>query len=237
MQDFKYSYPVNVYFGSESLKQALDQESAKMGDTVMVTYGGGSIKRNGIYDQVMELLNKDGKRVVEFNGIMSNPTYAKVQEGAKLAKEEQVDFILAVGGGSVSDASKIISAQAKLDEDIWNLEMVDHKFPTEGIPMGVVVTASGTGSEMNNGAVITNEDKKIKAGVLGTLPSFAILNPEFTMTVPHGQVFSGAFDTLSHAMETYFGKSGRDNVSDDVALAIMRNTVKNMRRSKNTDTR
>lgn len=230
MQDFKYSYPVNVYFGSESLKQALDQESAKMGDTVMVTYGGGSIKRNGIYDQVMELLNKNGKRVVEFNGIMSNPTYAKVQEGAKLAKEEQGDFILAVGGGSVSDASKIISAQAKLDEDIWNLEMVDHKFPTEGIPMGVVVTASGTGSEMNNGAVITNEDKKIKAGVLGTLPSFAILNPEFTMTVPHGQVFSGAFDTLSHAMETYFGKSDRDNVSDDVALAIMRNTVKNMRR-------
>ncbi|MEY8310070.1 iron-containing alcohol dehydrogenase [Erysipelotrichaceae bacterium 51-3] len=230
MQNFRYSYPVNVYFGSESLKQALDQESAKMGDTIMLTYGGGSIKRNGIYDAVMKLLKKNGKRVVEFNGIMSNPTYAKVQEGAKLAKDENVDFILAVGGGSVSDASKIISAQARLDADIWTMEMVGHKFPTEGIPMGVVVTASGTGSEMNNGAVITHEDKKIKAGVLGTLPSFAVLNPEFTMTVPHSQVFSGAFDTLSHAMETYFGQSDQDNVSDDVALAIMCNTVKNMRR-------
>lgn len=230
MQDFQYSYPVRVYFGKQSLEQALNAESAKMGETVMLVYGGGSIKRNGIYDEVVELLQKNGKKIVEFDGVMSNPTYAKVQEGAKLAKDEKVDFILAVGGGSVSDASKIISAQAKLDEGIWEMEMEKHQFPTEGIPMGVVVTASGTGSEMNNGAVITHEDKKIKAGVLGTLPSFAVLNPEFTMTVPENQVFSGAFDTLSHAMETYFGNSDQDNVSDDVALAIMKNTVKNMRR-------
>lgn len=230
MQDFQYSYPVRVYFGKQSVVQALNAESAKMGETVMLVYGGGSIKRNGIYDEVVELLQKNGKKIVEFDGVMSNPTYAKVQEGAKLAKDEKVDFILAVGGGSVSDASKIISAQAKLDEGIWEMEMEKHQFPTEGIPMGVVVTASGTGSEMNNGAVITHEDKKIKAGVLGTLPSFAVLNPEFTMTVPESQVFSGAFDTLSHAMETYFGNSDQDNVSDDVALAIMKNTVKNMRR-------
>ncbi len=230
MQDFQYSYPVRVYFGKQSLEQALNAESAKMGETVMLVYGGGSIKRNGIYDEVVELLQKNGEKIVEFDGVMSNPTYAKVQEGAKLAKDEKVDFILAVGGGSVSDASKIISAQAKLDEGIWEMEMEKHQFPTEGIPMGVVVTASGTGSEMNNGAVITHEDKKIKAGVLGTLPSFAVLNPEFTMTVPESQVFSGAFDTLSHAMETYFGNSDQDNVSDDVALAIMKNTVKNMHR-------
>lgn len=230
MQDFQYSYPVRVYFGKQSLEQALNAESAKMGETVMLVYGGGSIKRNGIYDEVVELLQKNGKKIVEFDGVMSNPTYAKVQEGAKLAKDEKVDFILAVGGGSVSDASKIISAQAKLDEGIWEMEMEKHQFPTDGIPMGVVVTASGTGSEMNNGAVITHEDKKIKAGVLGTLPSFAVLNPEFTMTVPESQVFSGAFDTLSHAMETYFGNSDQDNVSDDVALAIMKNTVKNMHR-------
>lgn len=230
MQDFQYSYPVRVYFGDESLAQALNAESTKMGETVMLVYGGGSIKRNGIYDQVVELLEKNGKKIVEFSGVMSNPTYTKVLEGAKLAKDENVDFILAVGGGSVSDASKIISAQAKLDEDIWDMEMVKHQFPKDGIPMGVVVTASGTGSEMNCGAVITNENKKIKAGVMGTLPSFAVLNPEFTMTVPESQVFSGAFDTLSHAMETYFGKSDQDNVSDDVALAIMKNTVKNMRR-------
>ncbi|MBF0580200.1 iron-containing alcohol dehydrogenase [Erysipelotrichaceae bacterium RD49] len=230
MQDFQYSYPVRVYFGKQSLAQALNVESAKMGETVMLVYGGGSIKRNGIYDEVVELLQKNGKKIVEFDGVMSNPTYAKVQEGAKLVKDEKVDFILAVGGGSVSDASKIISAQAKLNEGIWEMEMEKHQFPTEGIPMGVVVTASGTGSEMNNGAVITHEDKKIKAGVLGTLPSFAVLNPEFTMTVPESQVFSGAFDTLSHAMETYFGNSDQDNVSDDVALAIMKNTVKNMHR-------
>lgn len=196
----------------------------------MLAYGGGSVKKNGIYDELKGILEAAGKRVVDFYGIMSNPTYAKVQEGAKLAKEEGIDFILAVGGGSVIDCCKIVAAQAKTEEDLWDMEMTQHRFPTEVIPMGAVVTASGTGSEMNGGAVITNEEKVIKAGMAAAAPRFAFLDPSYTMSVPRMQVISGAFDTLSHAMETYFGNSDQNNVSDDVALAIMRNTVVNMRR-------
>ena len=161
---------------------------------------------------------------------MSNPTYEKVQEGAALAKQEHVDFILAVGGGSVIDCCKIVAAQAKTEEDLWEMEMEKHLFPAQVIPMGAVVTASGTGAEMNGGAVITNEEKKMKSGMAAAAPRFAILDPEYTRSVPAMQVISGAFDTLSHAMETYLGNSDRDNVSDDVALAIMKNTVTNMRR-------
>lgn len=176
------------------------------------------------------LLIRMGKEVVDFPGIMPNPTYTKVQEGARLVKERQADFILAVGGGSVIDCCKVISAQAMTETDLWSMEYESGKFPTEGIPLGAVVTASGTGAEMNAGAVITYEKKLWKGPIMGTAASFAILDPAYTATVPPMQVLSGAFDTLSHAMETYLGHSDSDNVSDDVALAIMRNTVTNMRR-------
>ena len=195
----------------------------------MLAYGGGSVKKNGIYDELKGLLTEAGKEVVDFAGIMSNPTYAKVQEGAQLARDRQVDFILAVGGGSVVDCCKVISAQAVLDEDIWSMEYQQGKFPTAGIPMGAVVTASGTGAEMNAGAVITCEDKNWKGPIVGSAAQFAILDPAYTASVPAMQVLSGAFDTLSHAMETYFGRSDRDNVSDEVAEAIMRSTITNMR--------
>ncbi len=176
------------------------------------------------------LLIQADKEIVDFEGIMPNPTYAKVQEGVKLAREHHIDFILAVGGGSVIDCCKVISAQAMLETDIWNMEYEEGKFPQTGIPLGAVITASGTGAEMNSGAVITYEEKKWKGPIMGVCASFAILNPLYTASVPTIQVFSGAFDTLSHAMETYFGNSDKNNVSDDVALAIMRNTVVNMRR-------
>lgn len=230
MNQFMYSYPTKVYFGEGAAKQALPQELGKYGKTVMLAYGGGSVKKNGIYDELKALLEAAGKEVVNFSGIMPNPTYAKVQEGAQLAKEKGVDFILAVGGGSVVDCCKVVSAQAMLDEDIWDMEYGSGKFPTAGIPMGAVVTASGTGAEMNAGAVITHEEKKWKGPIVGTAASFAVLDPAYTASVPAIQVLSGAFDTLSHAMETYLGNSDQDNVSDDVALAIMRNTVVNMRR-------
>lgn len=230
MNKFTFSYPTRVYFGEGSAAQAFSAELGKVGDTVMLAFGGGSVKKNGIYDEMKELLIQAGKKVVDFSGIMPNPTYNKVQEGAVLAREAHVDFILAVGGGSVIDCCKVISAQARLSEDIWNMEYGKGKFPTVGIPMGAVVTASGTGAEMNAGAVITYEEKKWKGPVFGTAASFAVLDPVYTMSVPPEQVLSGAFDTLSHAMETYLGASDEDNVSDDVALAIMRNTVVNMRR-------
>ncbi len=230
MNDFVFSYSTKVYFGEGSAKEALSSELAHTGNTVMLAYGGGSVKKNGIYDEIVTILREQGKGIVDFSGIMSNPTYAKVQEGAALAKKEQVDYILAVGGGSVIDCCKIIAAQAKTEEDIWSMEFVQHKLPHHAIPLGAVVTASGTGAEMNGGAVITNEALHIKTGVLGFAPRFAVLDPSYTLSVPFRQVISGAFDTLSHAMETYFGQSDQNNVSDDVALAVMRNTVTNMRR-------
>ena len=236
MKEFVYEYPTKVYFGEGAAKEHLAGTAAAYGKNVMLAYGGGSVKKNGIYDEIKGILEGAGKKVIDFSGIMSNPTYAKVQEGAALAKKEKIDFILAVGGGSVVDCCKIVAAQALTDRDLWEMEMTDHQFPAEALPLGAVVTASGTGAEMNGGAVITNEEKVIKAGMAAMAPRFAILDPVYTSSVPKRQVISGAFDTLSHAMETYFGISDQDNVSDDVALAIMRNTVVNMRRLlKNID--
>ena len=230
MNTFVYSYPTKVYSGQGAAGKALPAELAAAGDTVMLAYGGGSIQKNGIYAEIAGMLQDMGKTVVDFSGIMPNPTYAKVQEGAALAKQSQVDFILAVGGGSVIDCCKIIAAQARAEKDLWEMEFTDHQFPADAIPMGAVVTASGTGAEMNGGAVITNEALQTKTGMLAFAPRFAVLDPSYTRSVPRMQVLSGAFDTLSHAMETYLGQSDADNVSDDVALAIMRNTVVNMRR-------
>lgn len=230
MNDFNYSYPTKVYFGMGAAKKAFAAELGKFGKTVMLAYGGGSVKKNGIYDEIRSLLQEAGKEIIEFSGIMPNPTYQKVQEGAKLAQKNNVDFIIALGGGSVIDCCKVVSAQTQLKEDIWSMEYEKGIFPKAGIPIGAVVTVSGTGAEMNAGGVITHEEKNWKGGIFGIAPTFAVLDPAYTMSVPPMQVLSGAFDTLSHAMETYFGASDKDNVSDDLALAVMKNTVVNMHR-------
>ncbi|MBC3536693.1 iron-containing alcohol dehydrogenase [Megasphaera hominis] len=229
MNEFVYSYPTKVLFGEKAAAKHLPAELSKVGQTVMLAYGGGSIKRNGIYDELLSVLQAAGKRIVEFSGIMSNPTYAKVQEGAALAKAEGVDFILAVGGGSVLDCCKVVSAQAKLTTDLWSFEYGEKKQPAEFIPMGAVVTAFGTGSEMNNGAVITHAEKKIKGALWGAFYDFAILDPLYTMTMPLKQVFSGAFDSLSHCMETYMGKPRTSNLSDEINEACQRNIIAHVR--------
>lgn len=228
MNNFIYENRTKVYFGKGGVREYLGC-LLKNYNRILLAYGGGSIKKNGIYDEIIGILNFEGKTIVEFSGIMPNPTYKKVLEGAKLTRENNVDFILAVGGGSVIDCCKIVSAQAKIDEDIWENITKKKKFPTEFIPMGAVVTASGTGSEMNAGAVITNEAEKIKCGLFGAQADFAFLDPMYTMSVPFEQVISGAFDTLSHAMETYFGKPSENNLSDDINEAVMRSVIKNMR--------
>lgn len=229
MKDFIYSYPTKVYFGEKAAQKALPTELAKVGKTVMLAYGGGSVKRSGVYDEICGYLRDTGKEIVDFSGIMPNPTYKKVQEGVALAREKEVSFILAVGGGSVIDCCKIIATQAVTDKDIWEMEFKEHVYPTEFLPMGAVVTASGTGAEMNNGAVITNEDTKEKAGVLGAYANFAVLDPEYTMSLPAKQVISGAFDTLSHSMETYLGSPRDVNLSDEIGEAVMRNVIRNIR--------
>lgn len=229
MKRFDYEFPVRIHFGQGCFEDSLKKELQKYGKRVMLAYGGGSLKRTGLYDRIVTMLNEAGKTVTDFGGIMPNPTYAKMQEGAKLAREQRVDFILAVGGGSVSDCCKIVSAQARLDSDIWDYEYAERKIPTEFIPLGVIVTASGTGSEQNNGAVITNEEKKQKSPLWGSFADFAILDPDLTKTVPMKQVISGAFDTLSHCMETYFGHPHTCNLSDRINEAVQRSVIKNLK--------
>ncbi len=230
MNNFIYENKTKVYFGKGGVKEYLASVVKNYGDTVMLAYSGGSVKKNGIYGEITAILQNAGKKVIEFFGIMSNPTYAKVQEGAALAHDNNVGLILAVGGGSVIDCCKIVSAQAKLSEDIWDMETVRKTYPSEFIPLGAIVTATGTGSEMNAGAVITHEEKKIKAGIFGAQADFAFIDPAYTVSVPMRQVISGAFDTLSHAMETYFGKPDSNNLSDDISEAVMRIVICNMRK-------
>ena len=229
MNNFIFENKTKVYFGKNGVKEYLGSLLCNYGKTVMLAYGGGSIKRNGVYDETVGILNAAGKRIVEFPGIMSNPTYRKVQEGAKLARENHVDLILAVGGGSVSDCCKVISAQANVDEDLWDMENTKRTLPTKFIPLGTIVTVFGTGSEMNSGAVITHEEKKIKGALWGAQADFTFLDPSYTLSVPMKQVLSGAFDTLSHAMETYFGKPDENNLSDDINEAVMRGAIRNIR--------
>lgn len=229
MNNFIYENRTKVYFGRGGVKEYLAALLDNYSGTVLLAYGGGSVKKNGIYDEITSVLKAAGKPFLEFSGITPNPTYTKVQEGAKIARENNVGFILAVGGGSVIDCCKIVSAQAKISEDIWEMENIKKKFPTDFIPMGAVVTVSGTGAEMNAGAVITHEEKKIKGALFGVQADFAFLDPDYTISVPMKQVISGAFDTLSHAMETYFGKPDENNLSDEINEAVMRSVIANIR--------
>ena len=229
MDKFTYQYPVRQHFGKGCAESAIKEEMARMGDRVLLAYGGGSLRRTGLYDKITGWLRECGKTVTDFGGILPNPTYEKVQEGARIVREQGIDFILAVGGGSVIDCCKIVSAQARTDEDIWDMMYEKHRLPTEFVPMGAVVTASGTGAEQNNGAVITHTGKKLKQPLVGAYHSFAILDSDLTKTLPMKQVVSGAFDTLSHCMETYMGRPLGDNVSDEINEAVMRNVIRNLR--------
>ena len=209
MNNFIFENATKAIFGKDCVKEylsCLTKKNART-DTVMLAYGGGSIKKNGVYDQVMTALQNAGKTVAEFPGIMPNPTYQKVQEGAKLARENSVGLILGVGGGSVMDCCKAISLAAVYEGDIWADFWARPGVIDFGpLPLGVIVTAAGTGSEMNGGAVITNEELKIKTGrdYPRLNPKFALLDPAYTYSVPKRQMVSGGFDTLSHIMETYF---------------------------------
>ncbi len=231
MNNFIFQNATKVYFGKGCVKEYLVCLT-KNANTVLLAYGGGSIKSNGVYDEVTGMLKEAGKTVVEFDRIMSNPTYAKVQEGAKLARENRVDMILAVGGGSVMDCCKAVSLAARYDGDIWeDFWARPGVMDFEPLPLGVIVTVAGTGSECNGGAVITNEEKKIKTGrdYPKLNPRFALMDPTYTYSVPKGQMVSGSFDILSHIMETYFSEPNEDNVSDDIMEALMKSVIRNLR--------
>lgn len=231
MNNFIFQNATKVYFGKGCVKEYLSCLTEPY-HTIMLAYGGGSIKANGIYDEVTSILWAAGKRIVEFSGIMANPTYEKVQKGAKLAREQHVDMILGVGGGSVMDCCKAISLAAKYEGDIWNdFWEKPGVIEVDPLPLGIIVTVAGTGSECNGGAVITNEEKKVKTGrdYPKLNPRFALMDPVYTYSVPVKQMVSGGFDILSHIMETYFSEPNEDNVSDDIMEALMKSVIRNLR--------
>lgn len=226
--NFSYHNPTKLYFGENAL-EFLKDELKKYGKTVQLIYGGGSIKKTGLYDEIISILKECGKTVVEDGGVMPNPTTEKLYEGIKIARENKVDLLLSVGGGSCCDYAKAVSISVNCDEDPWDKYYLRFEEPTcKIIPVGCVLTMTGTGSEMNGGAVITNHEQKLKIGhVFGeeVFPKFSILNPKYTFTLPKNQMVAGIYDIFNHICEQYF--SGEDdNVSDYLAEGLMRSVVK-----------
>ena len=230
--NFQYCNPTKLYFGDDSLK-FLNTELPKYGENVVLVYGGGSIKKNGIYDEVVEILKANGKNISEISGVMPNPTVEKLYEGVEIARKANADLILAVGGGSVCDYSKAVSVSVNCGEDPWEKYYVKFDEPTcEIIPVGCVLTMVGTGSEMNAGSVITNHQQKLKVGHVFAdekiMPKFSILNPKYTLTLPHYQMVSGIYDIFNHICEQYF--SGEDdNTSDYISEALMKSVIHSSR--------
>lgn len=226
--NFTYCNPAKLYFGDQSLDY-LNTELPKYGKNVVLIYGGGSIKKNGIYDDVIKILEAQGKNVAEIAGVMPNPTLAKLYEGIEIARKHQADLLLAVGGGSVCDYAKAVSVSVNCEEDPWEKYFVHFEEPScETLPVGCVLTMVGTGSEMNAGCVITNQETKQKIGHVFAdekiIPRFAILNPRYTMTLPHRQMVAGIYDIFNHICEQYF--SGEDdNTSDYISEGLMRSVL------------
>lgn len=225
--DFCYYNPTKIYFGKEALGN-LSGELANYGKNILLIYGKNSVKKSGLYDEVIKILKLADKNVTELSGIKSNPSYSQLLKGASLVKENDVDLILAVGGGSVIDCAKGISVSAYCEGDPWQKYWVDFEPVTNKIvPVASILTMAGTGSEMNGGSVITNEEKMLKNGRVfpaNVNPKFSILNPEYTFTVPKYQMASGIFDTMSHLMEQYFSGDD-DNTTDYILEGVMRSLI------------
>jgi alcohol dehydrogenase YqhD (iron-dependent ADH family) len=225
--NFSYKNATKLYFGDDSLKY-LNEELPKYGKNIQLIYGGGSIKKNGLYDEIIQILKDNGKNVIEDAGVMPNPTVEKLNEGVKLAKENHVDLLLAVGGGSCCDYAKAVSVSVNCDEDPWDKYYIRFEEPTcEIVPVGCILTMAGTGSEMNGGAVITNHEQKLKIGhVFGeeVMPKFSILNPQYTFSLPKRQMVAGIYDIFNHICEQYFSGDD-DNTSDYIAEALMKSVI------------
>ena len=230
--NFSYCNPTKLYFGEDSLNY-LNTELPKYGSNVVLIYGGGSIKKNGIYDEVCRILEDNGKKVAEIAGVMPNPTLEKLYEGVEIARKHRADFLLAVGGGSVCDYAKAVSVSVNCEDDPWEKYYLRFEEPEcEILPVGCVLTMAGTGSEMNAGAVITNHETKQKIGHVFAdekiMPKFSILNPRYTLTLPHYQMVSGIYDIFNHICEQYF--SGEDdNTSDYISEGLMRSLLHSSR--------
>lgn len=231
MNNFIFENTTKTYFGKGCVKEYLACLAGQYGKNVLFAYGGGSIKKNGIYDEIIKSLEKAGKNIIEFPGITSNPSYTKVLEGAELARKNGAALIVAAGGGSVMDCCKAVSMAAVYEGDLWD-DFIARPgiMEFDPIPLGVIVTTSGTGSAMNGSSVITNKALKIRGGrdYPECSPRFALMDPVYTYSETERQMVSGGLATLSHMMENYFAKPDENNVSDDILEALMRSTIQNL---------
>ena len=229
--NFTFCNPTRLYFGKGAVEH-LKEELPKYGKNVLLVYGGGSIKKNGIYDEVTKILRECGKTVTEDAGVMPNPTVEKLYEGVQRARQSKADLILAVGGGSVCDYAKAVSVSVHCDEDPWDKYFIRFEEPTcDIVPVACVLTMVGTGSEMNGGSVITNHEQKLKIGhVFGTqvFPKFSVLDPTYTFTLPRYQMISGIYDIFNHICEQYFSGTD-DNTSDYLSEGLMRSVIHSSR--------
>ena len=226
--NFSYCNPTKLYFGDNSL-ESLNTELAKYGENIVLIYGGGSVKKNGIYDKIIEILKSNHKNITEIPGVMPNPTVNKLYEGIEIAKKHKANLLLAVGGGSVCDYAKAVSVSVNCDDDPWGKYYLRFEEPDcEIIPVGCVLTMVGTGSEMNAGSVITNPDTKQKIGHVfldeNIMPKFSIMNPTFTLTLPHYQMVAGIYDIFNHICEQYFSGTD-DNTTDYISEGLMRSLL------------
>ncbi|WP_313894552.1 iron-containing alcohol dehydrogenase [Psychrobacillus sp.] len=225
MNAFSFYNPVKLIFGKNQLEK-IKEELPKYGKKVLVVYGGGSIKRNGLYDQVMSLLNEMNMEVFELEGVEPNPRLSTAQKGADLCKKEGIEVVLAVGGGSVIDCTKLIVTAAKYDGDAWDL-VTRKAFPKDALPFGTVLTLAATGSEMNAGSVITNEvtQEKYGWGSPFNFPKFSILDPVNTFTVPLDQTVYGIVDMMSHMFEQYYHNATNTPVQDEMIEGVLRAVI------------
>lgn len=225
MQNFVFRNPTKLIFGKGQLEQ-LKTEIPQFGKKVLLVYGGGSIKRNGIYDNVISILKDINAEVFELTGVEPNPRVSTVKKGIQICKDNGVDFILAVGGGSVIDCTKAIAAGSKYDGDVWDI-VTKKAFASEALPFGTVLTLAATGSEMNAGSVITNweTNEKYGWGSPVTFPQFSILDPVHTVSVPKDQTIYGMVDIMSHVLEQYFHHGTNTELQDRYCESILRTVI------------
>lgn len=236
MINFEYSSPTRIIFG-KGTQLSVGAEIKKYGKKVLLHYGGSSAKKSGLYDQIVSSLKQEQIEFVELGGVKPNPRVSLIREGVAICKQEQVDFILAVGGGSVIDSAKGIAAGSKYDGDVWDFYM--KKAPVgEAIPIGVVLTIPAAGSETSSGSVVTNEDGHYKrdCGSPNLIPKFAIMNPELCYTLPPYQVSAGVSDILAHVMERYFTNTQHTDLTDRLCEATMRTIMQQVHKVKENPT-
>jgi len=225
MDSFTFYNPVKLHFGENALEK-LSNELAQHGKKVLVVYGGGSVKKNGVYNAVIEKLQEADKTIFELSGVEPNPRVETARLGIDLCKKEEIDLVLAVGGGSVIDCSKLIVAGAKYDGDAWDI--VKRKVIVEdALPLGTVLTLAATGSEMNLGSVITNAatEEKLGWGSPAVFPDFSILNPAYTVTVPKNHTVYGIVDMMSHVFEQYFHNTTNTPITDEMCEGVLRTVI------------